>query len=55
MSESDGGGGCVCDCEEAALEEEDLSCNVSLVLNMSFACVSGVCDGGEEYGDMCGE
>ncbi len=31
------------------------NCNSSLLLNMSKACVSGVCDGGDEYGDMCGE
>ncbi len=29
-------------------------CNASLLLNMSRACVTGECDGGDDYGDMCG-
>ncbi len=31
-------------------------CNSSLVYNMSRACVSGFdhCNGGDDYGDMCG-
>ncbi len=31
-------------------------CNASLVYNMSRACVADIedCDGGDDYGDMCG-
>ncbi len=36
-------------------EDEEEGCNASLLLNMSKACISGVCDGGDEYGNMCGK
>ncbi len=30
-------------------------CNESLIYNMSQACILEECDGGDEYGDMCGK
>ncbi len=29
-------------------------CDTSLIYNMSRACVLDNCDGGDDYGDMCG-